>query len=80
MVEQLHEPNVYRIKPVNGVSTEWTVNHRLLQDLHKAHNNSDNTSDEEMVNVPYYNPKGKLKETPHTNKYATQVNGNGNGP
>ena len=33
MVEQLHEPNVYHIKPVNSVGVEWIVNCRQFQDL-----------------------------------------------
>ena len=51
MVKQLHEPNVYWIKPVNGAGAEWAVNHRQLQDLQIAHDYSDNTSDEEVGNI-----------------------------
>ena len=36
VVIQLHEPNVYQIKPVNGVNLEWVVNCRQLQDLKKS--------------------------------------------
>ena len=75
MVEQLYEPNVYQIKPVNGVGPEQIVNHRQLQDLQEAHNDSDNTSDEDMGSIPSYNPKVKLKEAPHIHKYATQAKG-----
>ena len=35
----------------------------------------DNNSDEEMGNIPSYNPKTKWKELPHTHKYATQAKG-----
>ena len=38
VVEQLLEPNVYQIKPVNGVSLEEIVNYRQLQDHKKAIN------------------------------------------
>ena len=73
VVKQLYEPNVYWIKPVNGVSQEWVVNCGQLQDLQKAHDNNDNTSNKEAGNVPSFDPKVKLKdETPHTHRYATQ--------
>ena len=45
MVKQLYEPNVYQIRPFNGVSPEWAANHRQLQDLQKAHDNNDNSSE-----------------------------------
>ena len=48
VVEQLCEPNVYQIKPVNGIIPEQTVNCRQLQDVQKAHDDSDNTSEEEI--------------------------------
>ena len=51
-VEQLHEPNVYHIKQVDGVVTEWFVNCIQLKDLHKAYNERDTTSDREMVIYP----------------------------
>ena len=70
MVEQLCKPKVYQIKPVSGVDTEWIVNCRQLQDLQKAYDDSDNNSDVEMGNIPSYNPKVKLKETPHTHQYV----------
>ena len=56
VVEQLCEPNAYQIKPVNGFGPEWIVNCRQLQNLQKAHNDSDNTSDEEMGNIASFNP------------------------
>ena len=73
MVEQLHEPNVYCIKPVNGVGLEWIVYCRQLQDLKKAQNKIDTTSVEEMGNIPSFNPRTQLKETSHSHKYATQA-------
>ena len=76
VVEEPHEPNVYQIKPVSCVSPEWVVNCRQLQDLQKAHNDSDNTSDEKMGNIPSFNAKVRLKEAPHTHKYATWEKGN----
>ena len=76
MVKQLHEPNVYWIKPVNGVSPEWVANCRQLQALQKAHDNNDNTNNEEVGNVPSFSPKVRLRdETPHTHRYATQAKG-----
>ena len=75
MVKQLHRPNVYQIRPVNGAGPEWVVNHRQLQDLQKAHDNNDNSSEQQMGNIPSFNPEVKLKETPHTQKYATQAKG-----
>ena len=76
VVKQLQEPNVYQNKPVNGVGPEQVVNCRQLQDLQKAHDNNDNTSDREVGNVPSLNPKVKLKdETPHTQRYATHAKG-----
>ena len=76
VVKQLHEPNVYRIQPVNGVGPGQIVNCRHLQDLQKTHDNNDNTSDREVGNVPSLNPKVKLKdETPHTHRYATGAKG-----
>ena len=69
--EQLHEPNEYQIKAVSGVAPEQIVNYRQLKDLQKAHNESDTTSDKEMSNIPSFNPKTRLKEPPHTHKYAT---------
>ena len=51
VVKQLHEPNLYQIRPVNSVGPEWVVNCRQLQDLQKAHGNSDNTSGEEMGSI-----------------------------
>ena len=49
----------------------------VVKQLHKpnAHDNSDNTSDKEVSNIPSFNPKVKLKETHHTHKYATQAKG-----
>ena len=75
MVEQLHEPNVYHIQTGNGVSLEWIVNCRQLQDLQKAHNESDTTSDQKMGHIPSFNPRTELKETPHSHKYSTGANG-----
>ena len=79
VVKQLHEPNVYRIKPVNGVGPERVVNCRQLQDLQRAHDDKDNSSNKGMgniPNVPSFNPKVKLKdETPHTHRYATWAKG-----
>ena len=75
VVKQLHEPDVYQNKPVNGVGSEWVINCRQLKDLQKAHDISDNTSDKEVDNIPSFNPKVKLKETPHTHKYATWAKG-----
>ena len=75
VVEQLHEPDMYCIKPVNGVSLEKIVNCRQLQDLQKAHNESDTTSDEEMGDIPSFNPKMRLIASPHTHKYATWTKG-----
>ena len=57
MIEQLDEPKVYCIKPVNGDSSAWIVNHRQLQDLQKAYDESDTTSKEEMGNIPSFNPR-----------------------
>ena len=74
-MEQLCEPNVYQIKPVNGVSPEQLVNYRQLQDLKKAHDDGDNTSDKDIGNKPSFNPKVRLKEAPHTNTYATKQKG-----
>ena len=75
-VKHLHEPNVYQIKPsVNGISPEWVVNCRQLQDLQKAHDISDSTSHEEVGNIPSFNPKVKLKETAHTHRYTTGQKG-----
>ena len=71
VMEQLGKPNVYHIKPVNDVGLKWIVNCRQLQDLQKAHNESDTTSDEEMGDIPSFNPRTQLKETPHNHKYAT---------
>ena len=71
VVKQLHESNVYQIKPVSGVCLDWIVNCRQLQDLQKAHDNSDKTSDEEMGNITSYNPKIGLNEAPHAHKYDT---------
>ena len=51
VVEQFHKPNVYKIKPGNGVSLEQVVNCRQLHNLQKAHNHSGNTNDEEMGNI-----------------------------
>ena len=45
MVEWLCKPNVYYIKPVNGSSQEWIVNSWQLQDLQKAHNISETSSE-----------------------------------
>ena len=73
VVKQLHEPNVYQNKPVSGVGPEWVVNCRQMQDLQNAHDISDNTGDKEVGNIPSFNPKRKLKETPNTHKYATQA-------
>ena len=75
VVKQLHEPNVYQIKPVNCIGPEQVVNCRQLQDLQKAHDISSNTSDEEVGNIPSFNPKVKLKETPHIHRYATWAKG-----
>ena len=76
VVKQLCESNVYQIKPINGIGPEWVVNCRQLQDLQKAHDNNDNTSNKEVSNVPSFNPKAKLKdETPHTHRYATWAKG-----
>ena len=44
LVKQLHEPNVYQIRPVNGVGPEWVVNCRQLQDLQNVFDNNDNSS------------------------------------
>ena len=52
MVEQLCKPNVYQLKSVSGVGPDWIVNFRQLQDLHKAHNDSDNSSVEEWALYP----------------------------
>ena len=72
VMKQLHESNVYQIKLVNGVGPEWVVNCRQLQDLQKGQDNNDNTSDREVGNVPFLDPKVKLKdETPPTHRYAT---------
>ena len=60
VVEQLHEPMCTQIKPVSGIGPECTVNQRQLQDLQKALNESDTTSDEEMANIPSFNPKVRL--------------------
>ena len=71
VVKQLCEPNVYPIKPVNGVSPEQVVNCRQLQDLQKAHDNNNNSNKEvgNVPNVPSFNCKVKLKnETPHTHR------------
>ena len=51
------------------------MNHKQLQDLQKVHNESDTTSDEEMGNIPSFNPKMRLKEPPNTHKYATWAKG-----
>ena len=79
VVKQLCEPNVYQIKPVNGVGPERVVNCRQLQDLQKAHDDKDNRSNKGMgkvPNVPSFNPKVKLKdEIPYTHRYATQEKG-----
>ena len=69
MVKQLHQPNVYQIKPVSGVGPGQIVNHRQLQDLQKAHDISDNNCDKEVSNIPSFNPKVKLKETSHMLTY-----------
>ena len=61
VVEQHHNPYVYQIKPINDVGPEQTVKCRQLQDLQKAHNESDTTSDEEMGDIPSLNPKARLK-------------------
>ena len=74
-MEQLCKHNVYQIKPVNWVSLGRIVNCRQLQDLQKAHNESDTTSDEEMGIITSFNPKVTLKEPPHIHKYATQAKG-----
>ena len=50
-----------------------SVQSRQLQDLQKAHNESDTTSDEEMGHTPSFNPQTRLKEPPHNNKYATEA-------
>ena len=73
MVEQLHKPNVYHIKSINGDSPEHVVNCRQLQDLQEAHN--DSNSEEEMGNIPSFNPRTHLKDIPHSHKYATQEKG-----
>ena len=59
----------------NSVSPEWIVNCRQLQDLQKAHNESDTTSDEEVGNIPSFNPNTRLKEPSHIHKYATGAKG-----
>ena len=51
VVVELHKPNMYWIRPVSGIGPEQIVNHRQLQDLQKAHNESDTTSDEKMVRL-----------------------------
>ena len=51
------------------------INYRQLQDHQKAHVNSDNTSEEEVGNIPSFNPIVKLKETPHTHRYTTWSKG-----
>ena len=61
---------------MNGVGPERVVNCRQLQDLQKAHDNNDDTSDREVGNVPSLNPKIKFKdETPHTHRYAIRTKG-----
>ena len=75
VVEKICKPNVYQTKPVNGVGLEQIVNHRQLQDLQKAHSESSTTSDEEMGNIPFFNPKTRLNEPPHNHKYATWAKG-----
>ena len=52
VVEHLHEYNVYCIKPVNGDSQEWVLNHRKLQDLQKAHNNDDTPVKKKWAKYP----------------------------
>ena len=51
------------------------MNCRQLQDLQKVHTDSDNTNDEEMGNIPSFNPKVRLKEAPHNHKYTTWAKG-----
>ena len=75
MVKHFCEPNVYQIKLVDDVCPEQTVNCRQLQDLQKANDDSDNTSEKEIGKMPSLIPKVTLKETPHTHKYATQAKG-----
>ena len=41
-------------------------------DPQNALDNNDNSSEEQMGNIPSFNPKMKLKETPCAHKYATQ--------
>ena len=77
MVEQLHKPNVYQIKPVNGVGPGMDYkpqdNYKICQ---KAHNERDiSLVMRKLADIPYFNPKVRLKEPPHSHKYATQAKG-----
>ena len=47
----------------------------MTQDLQKAHDDSDNTSEKEIGKTPSINTEVTLKETPHTHKYATKAKG-----
>ena len=66
---------MYQTKPVNGASPEWIVNCIQLQDLPRAHNDSDKSSDDEMGNIHSYNHKVRLKEAPYIHKYVTWAKG-----
>ena len=61
MFEWLCKPNVYHSKPVNGDDLEQIVNCQQLQDLQRAHDDSDISSEEEMGEIPSFNPRAKLK-------------------
>ena len=73
------EPNVYRIKPVNGNGPERTVNRRQLQDLGKTQNDGGLTSPQNIhdgIQVPSFNPKTMTSKTPPiSHGYATRSKG-----
>ena len=79
MVGKCPEPNVYRIKPVNGNGTERTVNRCQLQDLGETQNDVGLTSPQNIhdgVQVPSFNPKTMTSKTPPiSHGYATHSKG-----
>ena len=76
MVKWLHKHNVYHVKQVNGNGAEEIVNCQQLQDLQRAHNGSDTSSEEEVGEIPSFSPKDRLKEDmPYQHIYATWSRG-----